>query len=86
MKKVELRWPPLNSVIPVTDIFGMYVVEKGQKYESRVTLVTKLYFGEEAGWLAQLGSKMPSVLKAGIKSGFVGSVKVCGGLKSGRYK
>jgi hypothetical protein len=65
-----------NSLIEVTDVYGMFVVEPGQKRKSRVSFVSKLTFGSGSGWIAQVGSKLPPVLKAGLKSGFSASVAI----------
>jgi hypothetical protein len=65
-----------NSLIEVTDIYGMFVVEPGEKRNSRVSFVSKLGFGSGSGWIAQVGSKMPLVLKMGLKSGFSASVAI----------
>jgi hypothetical protein len=75
---VDTRWV-FGSVIPVGDIFGMFVIEKGATHESRVTMVSRLEFGDDAGWLAQWGSQLPAVLKAGLKSGYGASVAICKG-------
>lgn len=65
-----------GSVLEVGQIYGVFVVAKGETRESRVTFVSKITFGQDAGWLAKLGSKMPPVLKAGLQSGFDASVKI----------
>lgn len=65
-----------GSVLEVGQIYGVFVVAKGASRESRVTFVSKITFGDDAGWLAKLGSKMPPVLKAGLQSGFDASVKI----------
>ncbi len=70
---VDLRWA-LNSVIPIGEIHGMFIVEPGGARKSRVSMVTRMAFGDDASWIAKVGSEMPSVLKAGLKSGFNASV------------
>ena len=65
-----------GSVLDVGEIYGIFVVADGQQNESRVTFVSRIAFGDDAGWLAKLGSKMPPVLKAGLQSGFDASVKI----------
>lgn len=65
-----------GSVIPVGQIYGIFVVTKGKNHESRVTFVSKISFGDDAGWLAKFGSKLKPVLKAGLQSGFDASVKI----------
>lgn len=70
---MEKRWA-LNSVIEVSDIYGMFVVEPGKTRKSRVSFVSKLTFDDNAGWVAQMGSQMPGVIRSGLKSGFAASV------------
>ncbi|MFZ5475836.1 MAG: hypothetical protein ACOZNI_03600 [Myxococcota bacterium] len=65
-----------SSVVPVDDIYGMYVVEPGTSRSARVTFVTKFVLGEDAGWIGQLGSELPPVLRAGLKSGFSSCVEI----------
>jgi hypothetical protein len=68
-ESVDRRWM-LGSVVEVGDIFGMFVVEPGRTKKSRVTFITKIVFGSDAGWIAKTGSQLPVVIKAGLKSGF----------------
>ena len=65
-----------GALVPIEDVFGMFIVEPGDNHESRVTLIAKLYFGDEAGWIAQVGSKIPIVLKEGLQSGFDACVSI----------
>ena len=65
-----------GSILEAEQIYGAFVVSTGTQKESRVTFVSKLIFGSDAGWLAKLGSKMPPVLKAGLQSGFDASVAI----------
>jgi hypothetical protein len=67
---VSRRWPPLNTVFEVSDVYGMFIVHQGTERESRVTFVTKLVFGSDTSWIARWGSQLPLVLKTGLKSGF----------------
>jgi hypothetical protein len=85
LDRVDMR-SMFGSVVEITDSWGMFVVSPGTKHSSRVTLVAKIRFGEGTGMMAQLGSKMPPVLKAGLKSGFDASVAVAKGVTSGKYK
>lgn len=85
IEKADLR-SILGSVVEMTDAWGMFVVSPGTTRKSRVTCVAKIRFGDGTGMMAQLGSKMPGVLKAGLKSGFQASVAVAKGVSSGRYK
>lgn len=66
----------MNGVVEADEVFGMFVVEPGRDYESRVTFVSKIGFGETGGWMAKLGSRLPPVLKSGLKSGFDASVSI----------
>jgi hypothetical protein len=75
LTNLERRWA-FGSLIEVSDVYGMFVVEPGNRRKSRVSFVSKLTFGEGSGWIAQMGSQMPSVLKAGLKSGFSASVAI----------
>lgn len=72
---LDKRWA-FNSVIEVTDVYGMFVVTPGESMESRVTFVSKLTFGDGTGFIAKVGSQMPMVIKAGLKSGFDACVAI----------
>jgi hypothetical protein len=72
---VEKRWVG-NSVIPVTEIYGMFIVSPGESRQTRVTFINKLSFGEGTGMIAQMGSKMPPVIRAGLQSGFNACVAI----------
>ncbi len=71
---MDRRWPPFNSVTPVGELYGMFVVAPGETRESRVSFVSKLGFDGDAGFVARWGSQMPGVIKSGLKSGFGASV------------
>ena len=75
---VDRRWPPFNSVVPVAEVFGLFIVEPGDHHRTRVTLVNKLGFSDSGGasWIANLGSEMPPVIRSGLKSGFNGCVAI----------
>ncbi len=75
---VDRRWPPFNSVVPVAEVFGLFIVEPGSKHRTRVTLVNKLGFAATGGasWIAGLGSEMPPVIRSGLKGGFNGCVAI----------
>ena len=85
LEQVERRWIA-SSIVEITNSYGMFVVSPGTKRKSRVTLVAQLRFGEGSGLIAQMGSKMPPVLKAGMQSGFDASVAVARLVKSGKYR
>lgn len=74
--KVDLRWPPFNSVNEASELYGIFVVSPGKERDTRVTFVSKLGFGSEAGWLAKFGSQLPGVLRAGLRNGFVAAVAI----------
>ena len=76
MAGLDLRTVMFGSVLDVGDIYGIFSVSPGESRTSRVTFVSKLSFDDSAGWLAKAGSKMPPVLKAGLKSGFDASVRI----------
>ena len=82
----DLRWPILNDVVPVTDVFGMYIIEPGKNYQTRVTLTAKLRFGSGTGLLAQWGSEVPYLIRSGTLNGFNASVSITSFLKDGKYK
>ena len=65
----------LGSVVPVEQIFGMFIVSPGSERETRVTFIAKIAFSED-NWVANLGSKMPPVLRAGLASGFNACVQI----------
>jgi hypothetical protein len=82
----DLRWPILNDIVPVTDVYGMYIVEPDSQYQTRVTLTAKLRFGTGTGLLAQWGSEIPYLIRSGTLNGFNASVTVARLLKDGKYK
>jgi hypothetical protein len=86
LANVDLRWGVFNSVVPLTEAFGMYLAEPGTKHNTRVTLIAKLRFGSESGFIAKMGSELPFVLKAGMQSGFEASVEICRYIKNGKYR
>jgi hypothetical protein len=83
--KAELRWPIFNDIVPIEEIYGVYLIEPGKTRTTRVTLISKVRFGEEAGWIAQIGTEMPFVLKEGLRNGFDSSVSIARSVKSGQY-
>ncbi|TNE90460.1 MAG: hypothetical protein EP330_08165 [Deltaproteobacteria bacterium] len=72
---LSLRWA-FGSVLRLADIYGMFVVTKGSQQTTRITFVSKMEFGDDAGFIAQAGSQMRGVLRAGLKSGFVACVEI----------
>jgi len=65
-----------NGIVPVSQVFGMFVVEPGDHFATRVSFTTKIHFGEGTGAIARLGSEMPPVIKAGLRSGFDSCVAI----------
>ena len=65
-----------NGITPVSQIFGMFVVEPGQVRKTRVTFTTRIHFGEGTGAVARMGSEMPMVIRAGLQSGFESCVAI----------
>jgi len=75
MAGLDLRnW--FGAVIEAEQCYGIFIVSPGATRQSRVTFVSKLIFGDDAGWLAKLGNKMPPVLRGGLQSGFNASVAI----------
>ena len=81
--KPKLRWM-FGEILPIQEIFGMYLIEKGQKFQTRVSLIAKVRLGGD-NWLASFGSKIPYVLRLGMESGFEACVDVAKHIKSGKY-
>lgn len=86
LDKADLRWPILNDVIPVTEVYGMYIVAPGDTRKTRVTMTAKLRFGTGTGFLAEWGSEVPYLVRSGTLNGFNASVGVASYLKAGKYK
>ena len=63
LDNVELRWGVFNSVVPLTEAFGMYLSEPGKKHTTRVTLIAKLRFGSESGFIAKMGSERGIIIR-----------------------
>lgn len=59
-----------GGVQEVTEVYGMYVITPGTTYETRVTLTARLRFGDDASFVARLGSEMPPVIRSGLRNGF----------------
>ena len=76
VEDADMRKALFSKVIEPSEVHGMFIVSPGTEHKSRVTLVSRLTFGEDAGWIATLGSQMPGVLKAGVKSGFRACVAI----------
>jgi len=70
-----------HSITPVSQIFGMFVVEPGRVHRTQVTFTTKIHFGEGTGVIARMGSEMPMVIRAGLQSGFESCVAIASKLE-----
>ena len=81
--KPKLRWM-FGEVLPMNEIFGMYLVEKGESLKTRVSLIAKVRFGGDS-WIASFVSKIPYVLRLGMESGFEACVDVAKHIKQGKY-
>lgn len=73
-----------NGIQEVSQIYGVFEVAPGKTRKTRVTFTTKVFFGEGAGMVARMGSDMPPVIKAGLRSGFESCVAIAGQLQDGR--
>ena len=82
---IDTRWA-FNSFVPFGEVFGMFVVTPGTQRESRVTFVSKLAFGDEAGWVAKWGSQLPGVIKSGLKAGYNACVTIAKNEKQRRLR
>ena len=72
-----------NTVREVSEIFGMFVVSPGSQRSTRVTFTTRVHFGEDSGLVARMGSEMPAVIKAGLRSGFDSCVAIARKVQAG---
>ncbi len=72
---LDLRWAFSGENAP-SEVYGVYIVEPGSTRKTRVTMVSKLAFGSDSGFVARWGSQMPGVIKSGIKSGFDACVAI----------
>lgn len=75
-----------GKIIEVTETYGVFIAEPGKRQSSRISMVAKIGFADGGSLIAQMGSKMPPVIKAGLRSGFDASVRIAQKVKSGRYK
>lgn len=74
-----------DSFVDIDVLYGMFIMEPGKAHTTRVTLIAKIGFTSDNSWVASVGSKIPSVIKSGLRGGFDGSVAVCRAVKTGRY-
>lgn len=75
-----------GRIVEVSETFGVFIADKGSKQASRISMVAKIGFGDGSGMAAQLGSKMPAVIKAGLRAGFDASVGIAKSVKKGTYR
>ena len=74
-----------GDILEMAELYGMYIVEPGKKYDTRVTMVARLQFGGDS-WIADFGSKLPFVIRAGLANGFRAHVDIVKKVVSGSYK
>lgn len=74
-----------DSFVDIDVLYGVFIMEPGKKHKTRVSLIAKIGFTSENSWVASVGSKIPSVIRSGLRGGFDGSVAVCRAVKSGKY-
>lgn len=74
-----------GDILEMAELYGMYIVEPGKKYDTRVTMVARLQFGGDS-WIADFGSKLPFVIRAGLANGFRAHVDIVKKVVSGDYK
>ena len=75
-----------NKKVEVSETYGVFIADKGSRQASRISMVAKIGFDSSSGFIAQMGSKMPPVIKAGLRAGFDASVAIAKGVKTGRYR
>ena len=83
--KKKRRGLLFGDVLDMKELYGMYVVSPGDKQESRVTMIARLRFGGDS-WIADFGSKLPFVLRAGLANGFRAHVDIVKHVIAGKYK
>ena len=74
-----------GDILDMAELYGMYVVSPGDAYQSRVTMIARLRFGGDS-WIADFGSKLPFVLRAGLANGFRAHVDIVKNVVRGTYK
>ena len=83
--KSKRRTLMFGDILEMAELYGMYVVEPGDKFKSRVTMIARVRFGGDS-WIANFGSKLPFVLRAGLANGFRAHVDIVKKVVSGDYK
>ncbi|MEL6346394.1 MAG: hypothetical protein AAFV53_25005 [Myxococcota bacterium] len=64
-----------GSIVPVEEIFGMFIVSPGNEFDTRVTFIAKIGFSKD-NWVASLGSRLRLVMRTGLDAGFNASVSI----------
>ena len=75
-----------GSIVDIDILFGVFIVEPGQVHTTRISLVAEIGFTSDNSWLGSVGSKIPPVIKSGLRGGFDASVSVCRAVKAGTYR
>ena len=74
-----------GSIVDIDILFGVFIVEPGRTHTTRISLIAEIGFSSENSWLGSVGSKMPPVIRSGLRGGFDASVAVCRAVKAGTY-
>ncbi|MEC7947070.1 MAG: hypothetical protein VX265_05845 [Myxococcota bacterium] len=74
-----------DSFIDIDFLYGVFIVEPGVSRTTRVSMMAKIGFKPGNSWVASVGSKIPPVIKSGLRGGFDASVSICRAVKAGRY-
>jgi len=74
-----------GDILEMAELYGMYVVAPGDKNTTRVTMIARLRFGGDS-WIADFGSKLPFVIRAGLANGFRAHVDIVKKVVAGQYR
>lgn len=74
-----------DGMVDIDVLYGVFIVEPGTTKQTRVSLIAKVGFSDDSSWLASIGSRIPPVIKSGLRGGFDASVAVCRAVKAGQY-
>ena len=66
-----------GSIVDIDILFGEFIVEPGRTHTTRISLIAEIGFSSDNSWLGSVGSKMPPVIRSGLRGGFDASVAVC---------
>jgi hypothetical protein len=75
-----------GKIIEVSETYGVFIAEPGKRQSQRISMIAKIGFADGGSLIAQMGSKMPLVIKAGLRSGFDASVRIAQQVKAGKYR